>query len=162
MRKIIFLAAAMLVTMLPGAAMAADKDPCGVKMVCATNPKTVVDALMTAGYKAELGTDSGGDPKISSAANGYNFTVYFYDCDRNKDCAAIQFFVGFKAEAKNTLELVNKWNRAKRFGHMTLEEDKGLNVTYDLTTVGGLNQKNFADAIDWWATMLGELNAFFK
>jgi len=31
-----------------------------------------------------------------------------------------------------------------------------------VTTVGGLNSKNFADVIDWWAGMMGQLNRFFK
>ena len=32
----------------------------------------------------------------------------------------------------------------------------------DVSTIGGLNLKNFADVIDWWSVMLGELNKFFK
>ncbi len=40
-------------------------------------------------------------------------------------------------------------------------ENKILSVNYDLSTIGGLNQKNFADVVEWWAFMLGQLNKFF-
>lgn len=158
------LAAGMAVLALaaPSAAGAADKETCGAGMICASDPKTIADALMAAGYKAKIGKDSQGDPQIESAASGYNFTVYFYDCEEAKNCAAIQFQVSFSDDGKNTVELANNWNRSKRFMQMAVQEDKGLRVCYDLTTVGGLNQKNFADVVDWWSVMLSELNVFFK
>jgi hypothetical protein len=28
--------------------------------------------------------------------------------------------------------------------------------------VGGVNKRNFADTLDWWATMLGEFSQFVK
>ncbi|MDF0542806.1 YbjN domain-containing protein [Sphingobium sp. H39-3-25] len=152
----------MLALAASSSAHAADKEKCGAGLVCASDPKTIVDALMAAGYKAKLGKDSQGDPQIESAASGYNYTIYFYDCEENKNCAAIQFQVSFSDDGKNTFELANKWNRSKRFMQMAVQEDKGLRVCYDLTTVGGLNQKNFADVTDWWAVMLNELNLFFK
>jgi hypothetical protein len=145
-----------------GTARAVDKEACGAAMVCASDPGTVVDALMAAGYKAKLTKDAQGDPKIESAASGYNFSIYFYDCEESKNCAALQFQVSFADDGKNTLDLANRWNANKRFMQMSVTEDKGLRVCYDITTVGGLNQKNFADVVDWWAVMLNELNGFFK
>ena len=43
-----------------------------------------------------------------------------------------------------------------------MTKDDGLSVSYDVSTLGGLTQENFADVVDWWAVMLGELNAYFK
>ena len=40
--------------------------------------------------------------------------------------------------------------------------DGTLSITYDVTTVGGLNRENFADVVDWWNTMLGLAGKFFK
>ncbi len=141
---------------------AAEAGKCGANLVCASAPQTIVDGFLAAGYKAKLTKDSVGDPKIESAANGYDFSVYFYGCKQGRDCTSIQFQIGFADDGKNTLELANSWNRDKRFIKMAVTKDDGLSVSYDVSTLGGLTQENFADVIDWWAVMLGELNAYFK
>jgi hypothetical protein len=162
MRKWAIIGLAIMAAWLPSSAMAADKEACGSGLICASDPKSVADAITEAGYRAKLGKDDTGDPKIESAANGYDFTVYFYDCEEAKNCAALQFLASFTDDGKNTPELANSWNNSKRFLQMSVQPDKSLRVSYDVTTVGGLNHKNFADVVDWWATMLGELSKFFK
>lgn len=146
------------------AAQAADTAPCAANMVCASAPQTVVAALQAAGYKGTLTkSETTGNPMIESAASGYNYRIYFYECEANKACASIQFRINFSDDGGNSQYLANLWNLEKRFSQMSFDpEDKSLSFSYDVTTVGGLNQKNFADVIDWWATMLGQLNAFFK
>jgi hypothetical protein len=42
-----------------------------------------------------------------------------------------------------------------------VDDSRILSVNYDLSTIGGLNQKNFADVVEWWASMLGQLHKFF-
>lgn len=147
---------------VPAAAGAAEAGKCGAGLVCASAPQTLVDAFLAEGYKAKLTKDSLGDPKIESAANGYDFSVFFYGCKEGRDCTSIQFQISFADDGKNTLELANTWNRDKRFIKMAVAKDNGLIVSYDVATWGGLNRENFADVIDWWAVMLGELNAYFK
>jgi len=70
--------------------------------------------------------------------------------------------ISFADDGTNTPELANKWNTKKRFLQMSVDDDKSLAVSMDVSTIGGLNIKNFADVIDWWSVMLGELNKFFK
>lgn len=148
---------------LPGTAMAIDETPCEAKMICASKPDSVADAIRDAGYKAVIGTDNQGDPKVSSAASGYNFSVLFYDCEKAKQCGSLQFYISFNNDdGNNSAELANIWNSTKRFGSMSYEADKTLRVTYDISTVGGINEANFKDMVDWWASILGELNLFFK
>ncbi|WP_257541337.1 YbjN domain-containing protein [Sphingobium sp. CFD-1] len=144
-------------------AFALDEEPCGKSMVCASNPQSVADGVQAAGYKAVLSKSSTtGNPMIESAANGYNYSIFFYECEDGKKCGSIQFQISFEDDGANTLELANKWNSNKRFSQMAVADDKSLAVSYDVATIGGLNQKNFADVVDWWALMLGELNKFFK
>jgi hypothetical protein len=144
-------------------ALASDPDPCGANMVCASNPASIVKALQAAGYQASLGkSEKTGNPRISSAASGYKFNIFFYECEQGAKCGSLQFQVSFADDGANTPELANKWNSAKRFLQMSVDDDKSLAASMDVGTIGGLNQKNFADVLDWWATMLGELNKFFK
>lgn len=71
---------------------AADTEPCGANLVCASDPQSVVQALQAEGYKAALGKSSQtGNPKIESAASGYNYTIYFYECEQGRQCGSLQF-----------------------------------------------------------------------
>lgn len=144
------------------AASASDTDPCGAGMVCASSPETVVKAVQEAGFRAVLKKDNSGDPMITSAASGYDFNIFFYGCEDGKNCSSLQFSTSFADDGKNTTELANLWNRQRRFSQMAIGEDGSLDLTYDVTTFGGLNERNFADVVDWWQTMLGALNAFFR
>lgn len=156
------LLAAFMAVLFTGAAHATDKDPCGKDMVCASAPQTVVEALQKAGYKAMLSkSETTGNPMIESAANGYNFNIFFYECEEKMSCASLQFGISFDAEDSNTPVLANEWNSKMRFTQMAVDKDKVLSVNYDVSTLGGLNQKNFTDVVEWWALMLGQLHKFF-
>jgi hypothetical protein len=151
----------MMASAWSGAAYA--DEPCDAKLVCASNPKSIVTALQDAGYKAVLSkSESTGNPMIESAASGYDYTIFFYECDDGKNCGSLQFQASFSDDGANNAELANKWNSDKRFSQMSVDEDKSLGFAYDVTTVGGLNKTNFADVLDWWALMLGEVSKFFK
>lgn len=161
MRLIRWAAVAAAVFLGAGAASAQDRDPCGANMVCASDPQTVVAALHKAGYQAKLSADNVGDPMIESKAN-YRFDVYFYGCEQKKNCDSLRFEVIFMKEPENTAALANKWNAGKRFLYMAVKDDGRLTVAYDLATIGGVNQRNFADVLDWWGAMLEDLNEFFE
>lgn len=159
MLKALIFAALSLVFAVPAMA----DEPCGKDQVCASRPQSVVDALQAAGYKASLTKSKAtGNPMIESAASGYNYSIFFYECEKNANCGSLQFQISFEDDGTNTPELANRWNRDKRFGQMSVSDEKTLALAYDVTTVGGLNQKNFADVIDWWSVMLGEAGKFFK
>ncbi len=159
MRAAVFGLGIFLMTVASGA-RAKDTEPCAKGMVCASDPKSIVAALQDEGFKAKLETGSDGDPKISTAANGYNYTVHFYGCEKGAQCDSIQLYSGFKSEDDNTPAYANAWNVKKRFITMSAEDDKSLNLRYDVSTVGGLNKRNFADVIDWWSVMLGDFADF--
>lgn len=147
-------------TMLAGTASAQDRDPCGASLVCASNPETVVAALHKAGYEAKLSADNVGDPMIESKA-GYRFDIYFYGCEAKKNCDSLRFEIIFEKAPENTPALANKWNAGKRFIYLAAKDDGRLTAAYDLATIGGVNQRNFADVLDWWNSMLEELGQFF-
>ena len=131
--------------------------------VCAANPAGIVSSLQAQGYKAVLGkSDSTGNPKISSSAAGYDYTIFFYGCEKNVNCTSLSFSITFSDDGANSADLATDWNKDKRFTTMSYDSsDKSLSITYDVTTVGGLNQVNFADVVDWWQTMLGQAHTFF-
>src|SRR3546814_2213842 len=72
------------------AALMADK-PAEDPMLDLRKPDAIAHALQQAGYKAEIRTDSKGKTYISSAANGQNFSIQFYDCG-DDGCTSFQFY----------------------------------------------------------------------
>ena len=84
------IAAAALLVFAPAAS---------AQSVSAHDPQSVVSTLQDMGYRATLDTDSGGDPKVLSALNGINFSIYFYGCQDNAACRDLQFSSGFEVEA---------------------------------------------------------------
>jgi hypothetical protein len=155
-----WLACALAFGVSGSAAFASDPQPCGKDLVCASSPRTVVDALQKAGYKAALGKDKEGDPMIDSQAGGYDYVIFFYGCTEHELCDSIQFYARFTDKVADGPKFTNSWNSKKRFVQMATEGD-GVRLTYDMTTVGGLTQDNFADVVDWWDTLLGGLSDFF-
>ena len=156
-RAAVFAATMMAAT----AAGAADKAPCPAGTVCASDPASVLAAMKKKGLDAKLSTDNTGDPMIDAEV-GYHASVFFYGCEAHKDCDSLRFDVNFEKAPENTLALANDWNASERFLQMSLKSDGTLDAAYDVTTVGGMNQANFADTLDWWSAMLDQLSTFFQ
>lgn len=125
------------------------------QMVTATNPQTLVDALQSGGYKAQLAKDDAGDPRINSAVGGTNFVIFFYGCAKNVNCKTVQFFAGFSDMSKITLEQMNSWNTDFRWGraYKTKEGAVRLEMDVDLED-GGVSRALFLDNIEYWETTL--------
>jgi hypothetical protein len=114
----------------------------------------VAAALQAKGFKAEISKDSGGDPLIRSAADGSNFSIYFYSCDKAERCVAIQFSAGFDLAKGTTLEVVNSWNKDRRFGKAYLDADKDPYLEYDIDVEHGATTEALENVVDVWESVL--------
>lgn len=146
-----------LSVMALAALTAAWAGPSSAQNVRAQDPGTVVSALQGAGYTANLGTDKLGDPMISSSLNGTVFQIFFYNCKDNRDCATVEFHSGYDLPTSPSLDLINEWNRTKRFARAFLdkENDPILEMSVDLDD-GGLSPALFIDNFEFWATILDQ------
>lgn len=129
--------------------------PATAQMVRAQDPQSLVKAMQAHGYVAELTTDRTGDPMIRSAASGTNFQVLFYNCTDHRDCATVQFHVGYDLKTAPSLQSINEWNRSQRFGsaHLDGENDPILEMDVDLDD-GGLSAMLFADNLEFWTNAM--------
>lgn len=118
--------------------------------VTAANPQSVVAALQAGGYKAILGKDSSGDPKIESASSGSRFIVNFYGCTNNVRCSSVTFWAGWSG-TKATLHDINEWNKNKRFSRAYIDSagDPIMEFDVDLDE-GGMSQALFIDNLEVW------------
>ena len=125
------------------------------QIVSATSPQGVVAALQNAGYKATLTKDETGDPLISSASGGSNFSVFFFGCTKNVDCRTVQFFAGYN-DRKITLSMMNDWNAKKRFARAYLSDKGSARIEMDLDLDdGGMSAKLFEDNLEFWVAIMG-------
>jgi hypothetical protein len=113
-------------------------------------------ALLTgAGYQGQLGTDSTGDPMITSGTGGTRFVVLFYNCTNHQGCTTIQFQTAWGMKVKPSLSAINEWNRKHRFARAYLDDvgDPGLMMDVNLDK-GGMSPDLFRDNLGvWFATV---------
>jgi hypothetical protein len=138
-----------------GCAALLGASPAAAGLVTASNPQGIVAAMQAAGYKADLSTDKGGDPKIDSGSSGTRFTVFFYGCTDHKDCTAIQFYAGYNLDTAPSLDVVNAWNQERRFGraYIDKEGDPVIEMDVDLDD-GGMSPALFTDNVEYWAAVM--------
>ena len=148
---IIALAAATALVATPASAQTINTD--GM-----TGPE-VAAWLTKGGYKAALGVDSAGDPMIDSAAEGFSFKVYFYDCESAR-CKAIQFSAGFDLKTPMTLDQINTWNRKNRYLKAYLDDDGDPYVQYDVNLNAGRTMSGLDDDFGVWTGMIGDFGKF--
>ena len=125
-------------------------------------PTIVADALHEAGYKADLKTNTKGEPYIESSANGSSFTIEFYNCTGLVDCTSYQFASWYKPDPVFTIAFANEWNLSKRFLKIAVDKDGNLNEYMDFTATGKTTYANFADIVDWYQTMDSSLATFIQ
>jgi hypothetical protein len=130
------------------------------RIVDISTPDAVAKLLQEEGYKAQVKKNQAGEPYVESAANGSPFTVEFYGCETGKGCSSIQFYAWYKKKPGYTADLANRWNADKRFIKAAIDKDGDLATYMDVTTLGKTTHGNFADTIDWWSVMTGELFKF--
>lgn len=146
-------------------AFAADKPNCPEKSVCASDFSSVVRGLQEAGYKALIEKNEKGQPYISSAANGENFTINFDTCKDNEkkiECDGLHFYAWWKSKPYFTVSLTNKYNSKNMFGRSIIDDDGDLGLDLYFTTLGGISIENFKDVVDWWSISSAALAKLVK
>lgn len=120
----------------------------------------VARELQAMGYKAEIGKDNGGDPKIASGLDGSRFTIWFYGCKKGPRCASVQFEAAFDLKDGMSLAKINEWNRDKRFGSAYLDDEMDPYIQYDVDFERGATTEAIANAIEVWAAILPPFKDF--
>lgn len=124
-------------------------------MVTASNPQSVIDALQSGGYKAVLGKDGTGDPRIESAASGAKFIITFYGCTANRDCKTVTFYAGWRS-SNTSMSQMNDWNKAKRFSRAYIDKDGDPVMEFDVDLDdGGMSEALFIDNVQFFEAAMG-------
>ena len=143
---------AAFLLLVPGFASANEID--------ARNPDTVLTALQDLGYRATLGSDSDGDPKVTSTIEAVNYTIFFYGCRDGLNCESIQFAAAFDVPEVLTAAMMNDWNTTKLMGEATVADDGDPRLTFFVTTTGGLTRENFVKIVALWGASMSDFKDF--
>lgn len=121
-------------------------------IVTAADPQSFVTFFGDNGYPAKLTEDSMGDPLIEFRINGERYDLFFYDCDNNTDCQAVQFYSGYRVEGSVDLETINSWNEDRRFARAYLTDDgAAARIEMDVaTSAHGLHGEDFLELVQLW------------
>ena len=129
--------------------------------VTATDENVVMKAMQDFGLIATMGTDSQGDPKISSRVSDTKFSVYFYGCQDNKNCSSILIKAGYDLNNGISALKINEWNRDKRFAKAYIDDEGDPFLEMDINLdFDGVGNKNFEDNLDWWRLLVEDFEEF--
>jgi Putative bacterial sensory transduction regulator len=114
------------------------------------------------GKDATMSTDSLGNKRVASSADGVKFFVYLFDC-KNDRCGSIQFATGPHSSASGKLELerINEWNKTKRWARAYLNGPNSLWLEADFDLVPGGSYELLNDEMATWQKALAAIKPFF-
>ncbi|MCY4317600.1 MAG: YbjN domain-containing protein, partial [Alphaproteobacteria bacterium] len=131
-----------------------------MSMVTARDPKTIQNALQKKGYKAQMDTDSRGDPRIKSRVSGLNYSIYFYGCEERKNCNSIQFSLGIGLADGMSFERANQWNWKKRLS-IELDDENDPFLRWNLMMgPDGIPSSTFDEVFALWEVAVDQFKDF--
>lgn len=150
MRKTI---AAVAVLMMPVAAAAQN--------VVAKTGDSVAGFFRDEGATVEVSTDSVGDPNLKVEYYGNDFSVYYYGCDNNTNCDAVQFFSGYQTDGSVRLAKINEWNAENRFVRGYISDEGAARIEMDVLLADhGISPDDFAQAVSIWTRAMQDFEEF--
>jgi len=112
------------------------------------------------GYgSATLEKQSNGDPRITGKVDGVTYQVYLMNCTNNTNCEDLNFYAGF-LDNKQTLDVINAWNRDKRFGKAYLDSDLDAVIESDVNLEKGVTRENLDAAFNLWTLILEQYTTY--
>ena len=93
-----------------------------------------------------------GNPKIIGKIDNIPFSIRFRNCKSVEQCQDMNFRVGFMI--KPSLDVINEWNRNKRFSKAYLDETGDVILEWDIIIYGGLTSENLDKNLSYWRLTL--------
>lgn len=79
----------------------------------------IVRELKALGHSSDVDTGDSGDPRVNMSIDGYDWSIYFYDCASgardDRPCASYQFYSGYTVQRPVSQDIINKWNTDQRY-----------------------------------------------
>ena len=127
----------------------------GFDVVQANDPVGIQQAMMNAGYRAELTTDDKGNPKIIGTASKSTYWILFLDCQATSGCLGLEFYVSYSLDQKPSLEQVNQFNNDFRYVRAFTNNEGQPRMMMDiLIRDGGMDTKTYLEYVRLWTVIM--------
>lgn len=136
--------------------------PAAAQSIDASDPARIVNLLQDMGYRATVEQTDKGEPRIRSASNGLNFSIWFYGCTNGAACRSLQFTTSWDMPQGMSAERAQEWNRKKRFAKMILLSGGDPALVYDIMMSDGMAVANLRASIRLWDALLGDFKEFVR
>lgn len=125
-------------------------------MVSASNPAGIAQAMRDAGYTADVGLDSVGDPQIKTKLGNWSTTILFYGCSGGKNCDSVQFSTGF--DRKRPMKPADALAVALqyRYAALSLDNEGDPYLRWDIITEGGISKNVFLSSLRRYSSILDQ------
>ena len=136
-------------------AVAATTAPVAAQQIFTNNPAAIAAAMQGMGYRAEVATTNSGLPVLRSAAEGVNFSVYFYGCDdAGFNCRHLQLHAGFNTIDPRSMALMNQWNDENIIGQAEVNDEGDPSVSHLIVTDGTIDTEDLRANLRMWSLVL--------
>jgi hypothetical protein len=108
---------------------------------------------------AERQPDDEDGPWIRADMEGTVYTISFLNCTNATNCTSVQFRAWWNSEGAHTVEMMNQWNRDRRFSDAYLDNRGNATIEFDVNLAGGVTAVNFDDTVQWWQAVLREFRS---
>jgi hypothetical protein len=116
--------------------------------------------LIAAAYgPARRQPDDEHGPWIRAELDGIVYTISFLNCQNGTNCTSVQFRAWWESEGAHTVEMMNEWNRDRRFSDAYLDRRGNATIEFDVNLAGGVTAVNFDDTVQWWRAVLREFRS---
>jgi hypothetical protein len=121
-------------------------------------PAQVAKVLRRVGVAFEESVDNQGDPKFSFKLSTYDVTLFSYGCGED-GCGSLRLYAGFRLSEPPSTDLINEWNRTKRFSTAYVESDGDACLDEDLIVRGGVTPGAIEQFIITYRSRLSEFTS---
>ncbi len=129
--------------------------------VYATDAGSIARFFADEGAEVETTTDNVGDPKLRVDYYGNEFSVYYYGCEDNRNCDAVQFFSGYQTDGSVRLSTINEWNMENRFVRSYVSAEGSARIEMDIFMGrDGISADDFARQVSMWSRGMKDFEEF--
>jgi hypothetical protein len=112
------------------------------------------------GYgSATLDKSDSGAPMISGRVDGRAYAIFFDNCPDGTGCSDIRFFAVFPGN-RPSLDVINDWNRDKRWGKAYTDADLDAALEFDVNMSSGVPHGTVDQTIAVWVETLSSFATF--